>query len=144
MKAPFNGHIFCTKCHTSHWIGSPCPVKIPEPPEKLRETIDAELSQYGSSLLAWKSWGSVAVDKAHDLKVEAVDKLAKIIDSELLSLIPTPELKVLSEEEIEAILVENCDFVACKLGCTPADKTNCWGKQARALAQAVNRKALEE
>jgi hypothetical protein len=42
----------------------------------LGEEIEQELSQYASALLAYKSWGTIAVEKAHMLKVESAKNIA--------------------------------------------------------------------
>lgn len=50
---------------------------------ELRGDIEELLSQYSSSLLAWKSWGMNAVEKTHNLKLE--------IAAQILALITKPE-----------------------------------------------------
>ncbi len=46
------------------------------------EKIDSELSQYSSTLLALKSWGTIAVEKSHDLKVQTVTNILALIKTE--------------------------------------------------------------
>ena len=51
--------------------------------QELRARIEEELSQYGSILLAWKSWGTVAVERVHDSKIEALDRILSFIKEAL-------------------------------------------------------------
>jgi len=47
--------------------------------DKVREKIGGELSQLSSSLLAWRSWGTVAPDKIHELKETSTDEIISLI-----------------------------------------------------------------
>jgi len=47
--------------------------------DKVREKIGGELSQLSSSLLAWRSWGTVAPDKIHELKETSTDEIKSLI-----------------------------------------------------------------
>jgi len=50
-------------------------IEEPKPDEGLREEIGEELSQFSSGLLAWKSWGTVALDKVHELKEMSINQI---------------------------------------------------------------------
>jgi hypothetical protein len=62
----------------------------------LTEEIELELSQYASSLLAWKSWGTVAPEKIHDLKIESRNNI-------ISSVLKRIEKAKLTDEEINDI-----------------------------------------
>lgn len=47
--------------------------------EQVREQIEGELSQYGSTLLGWKSWGLNSVDRMHSLKIESAKEILSIL-----------------------------------------------------------------